>query len=64
MLAVALIAFSLFRYVGDPVLTMVGQDTTQEQREELRKQLGLSDPMLMQYGRFVAHAAVGEFGVS
>ncbi len=64
MLAVALIAFSLFRYVGDPVLTMVGQDTTQEQREALRKQLGLSDPMLVQYGRFVAHAAVGEFGVS
>ena len=64
MLAVALIAFSLFRYVGDPVLTMVGQDTTQAEREELRKQLGLSDPMLVQYGRFVAHAAVGEFGVS
>lgn len=64
MLAVALIAFSLFRYVGDPVLTMVGQDTTQEQRETLRKQLGLSDPMLVQYGRFVAHAAAGEFGVS
>jgi peptide/nickel transport system permease protein len=64
MLAVALIAFSLFRYVGDPVLTMVGQDTTQEQREVLRKQLGLNDPMLVQYGRFVAHAAVGEFGVS
>ncbi len=64
MLAVALIAFSLFRYVGDPVLTMVGQDTTQAQREALRKQLGLNDPMLVQYGRFVAHAAVGEFGVS
>ncbi len=64
MLAVALIAFSLFRYVGDPVLTMVGQDTTQAQREELRKQLGLNDPMLVQYGRFVAHAAAGEFGVS
>ncbi len=64
MLAVALIAFSLFRYVGDPVLTMVGQDTTQAQREALRKQLGLTDPMLVQYGRFVAHAAVGEFGVS
>jgi peptide/nickel transport system permease protein len=64
MLAVALIAFSLFRYVGDPVLTMVGQDTTPAQREALRKQLGLNDPMLVQYGRFVAHAAVGEFGVS
>ena len=40
MLAVALIAFSLFRYVGDPVVSMVGRDTTYEQREALRKELG------------------------
>ena len=28
MLTVALIAFALFRYVGDPINNMVGQDTT------------------------------------
>ena len=39
MLTVALIAFSMFRYVGDPVASMVGQDTTPEQRAELREQL-------------------------
>ncbi|MBW2430086.1 MAG: ABC transporter permease [Deltaproteobacteria bacterium] len=64
MLAVALIAFSMFRYVGDPVLTMVGQDTTAEQREALRKELGLTDPGLEQFARFVARASIGEFGIS
>ena len=34
MLTVALIAFSLFRYVGDPINNMVGQDTTLEERAE------------------------------
>ena len=35
MLTVALIAFALFRYVGDPINNMVGQDTTLEERAEL-----------------------------
>ena len=64
MLAVAFIAFSLFRYVGDPINNMVGQDTTLEQREELRESLGLNDPFAVQFGRFVMNAAQGEFGQS
>jgi len=64
MLAVGLIAFGMFRYVGDPINNMVGQDTTLEQRAALRKQLGLDDPFLVQYGRFMANAAQGDFGVS
>ncbi|MBP6705880.1 ABC transporter permease [Achromobacter sp. Marseille-Q0513] len=64
MLTVALIAFAMFRYVGDPLATMVGQDTTAEQREQLREQLGLNDPFVVQYARFVADAARGDFGVS
>jgi len=64
MLAVGLIAFSMFRYVGDPVANMVGQDTTPEQRIELRQRLGLDDPFIVQFGRFVADAARGDFGIS
>jgi len=64
MLAVALIAFSLFRYVGDPILAIVGQDTTPEEREQLRSDLGLTDPVIIQFARFVVHAARGEFGIS
>jgi peptide/nickel transport system permease protein len=64
MLAVALIAFALFRYVGDPVNQMVGQDTTVEDRERLRHDLGLNDAVPVQFARFVAGAARFDFGIS
>lgn len=64
MLTVALIAFAMFRYVGDPINSMVGQDTSAEQRADLREQLGLNDPFLVQYARFAINAAQGDFGMS
>jgi peptide/nickel transport system permease protein len=64
MLAVALIAFVLFRYVGDPVHQMVGQDASIEERQALRRELGLDDPVLVQFGRFVGNAVRFDFGVS
>lgn len=64
MLAVGFIAFAMFRYVGDPINNMVGQDTTLAQREALKKQLGLDDPFMVQYLRFIGNAARGDFGVS
>ena len=64
MLIVAMIAFSLFRYVGDPVAQMVGQETSIEDRERLRGSLGLNDPAIVQFARFVAQMARGEFGFS
>ncbi len=64
MLTVALIAFSMFRYVGDPIASMVGQETTPEQREQLRERLGLNDPFVVQYAHFVANAVRGDFGIS
>ncbi|MEM7227146.1 MAG: ABC transporter permease, partial [Pseudomonadota bacterium] len=64
MLAVGLIAFGLFRYVGDPINNLVGQDTSLEDRAQLREDLGLNDPFLVQFGRFVKDAAQGSFGIS
>ena len=64
MLVVALIAFALFRYVGDPIDSMVGQDTTLAQRAELRERLGLNDPFVVQYVHFIGNAAEGNFGLS
>jgi peptide/nickel transport system permease protein len=64
MLAVALIAFAMFRYVGDPVTNMAGQDTTPQQREALRDSLGLNDNVVIQYTRFVGNAVRGDFGIS
>jgi peptide/nickel transport system permease protein len=64
LLIVALIAFTLFRYVGDPVSQMVGQDATVEDRETIRQELGLNDPVLVQFARFVGNAARFDFGIS
>ena len=64
MLTVGLIAFSLFNYVGDPINNMVGQDTTLEDRAKLRETLGLNDPFVVQFGRYLARAAHGDFGIS
>jgi peptide/nickel transport system permease protein len=64
MLTVALLAFLLFRYVGDPVHQIVGQDTSLEDRLKLRQELGLDDPVPVQLGRFIANAAVLDFGIS
>jgi peptide/nickel transport system permease protein len=64
MLTVALIAFGLFRYVGDPINNMVGQDTSLAEREALKEGLGLNDSFVVQFGRFVGNAVQGEFGIS
>ena len=64
MLAVGLIAFSLFRFVGDPVLFMLGQDATPEDRVRVTKMLGLDEPFHVQYAGFVGRALRGEFGLS
>ena len=64
MLAVALIAFSLFRFVGDPVSQMTGVETSVEDRERLREDLGLNDPFVVQFYRFSSDMLRGDFGFS
>jgi peptide/nickel transport system permease protein len=64
MVSVALIAFMLFQYVGDPVVFLLGQDATPEQIRELRTDLGLDQPFVVQFWHFLANAVQGEFGLS
>lgn len=64
MAVVSAVSFSLFNFVGDPVNNMVGQDATREQRIEIRQQLGLDDPIITQYTRFIGNILQGEFGLS
>ncbi|MEX1058713.1 MAG: ABC transporter permease [Natronospirillum sp.] len=64
MLVVAFIAFSLFRFVGDPVHNMVGQEASAQDRAMVREQLGLNDPVPVQFLRFVGQAVQGNFGMS
>jgi peptide/nickel transport system permease protein len=64
MVSVALIAFMLFQYVGDPVVFLLGQDATPDQVRELRADLGLDRPFFVQFWHFLANAVQGEFGLS
>lgn len=64
MAVVSVVSFSLFNFVGDPVNNMVGQDATRERRALIREQLGLDDPIFVQYGRFVGNVLQGDFGLS
>jgi peptide/nickel transport system permease protein len=64
MLVVGLVSFSLFRYVGDPVATMMGQEATVADRAELRERLGLDDPFFIQFANYLGRAATGDFGIS
>jgi peptide/nickel transport system permease protein len=64
MLTVGFIAFSLFRFVGDPVIFMLGQDATPEDRTRITRMLGLDRPFYIQFAAFVGNAVQGEFGLS
>lgn len=64
LLAVAILAFAMFRFVGDPVNQMVGVETSIEDRNRIRQELGLNDPIPMQFTRFVVRSAQFDFGIS
>ncbi|MFG1359383.1 ABC transporter permease [Xanthobacter pseudotagetidis] len=64
LLVASFVAFALFRYVGDPVNNMVGQAASMADREAVRQALGLGDPMVVQFARFVMNALRGDFGIS
>jgi peptide/nickel transport system permease protein len=64
MLVVALVAFVISHYIGDPINNMVGQDATHEDRAQMRKDLGLEDPAPVQFARFIGEALKGNFGIS
>jgi peptide/nickel transport system permease protein len=64
LLAVGLIAFAMFRFAGDPVNQIVSIDTPAAEREEVRRSLGLDDPVPVQFARYLVRAAQGDFGIS
>ncbi len=49
---------------GDPALTILGPQASTESVEQLREELGLNDPVIVQYGRYMYHLVQGDFGTS
>lgn len=64
LLVVSLVVFFALRLTGDPVDLLLGLEATAEERATLREKLGLDAPLAVQYARFLAAAAAGDFGDS
>lgn len=65
LLGVSAIIFALKTVTpGDPARQILGNDATEEQVEAKREELGLNDPVIVQYVRYIAGVCHGDFGES
>lgn len=65
LIGVSFIIFSLLYLTpGDPAEAALGQNATKEALEAYRENMGLKDPFLVQYGRFLKGAVHGDLGKS
>jgi peptide/nickel transport system permease protein len=64
MFVISLISFSIQDNLGDPLREMVGQSVSEAERQALRDEMGLNDPFLVQYWRFLKKAVRGDLGDS
>ena len=64
LFALSAAIFAMVSLSGDPVLLMLPPFATIEDREQVRKNLGLDKPILLQYGIFLKNAARGDLGRS
>lgn len=64
LLAVSLIAFMVFRHIGDPTISLLGEDATLEERAALNSELGFDKPVPLQYLHYLGKVVQGDLGVS
>ncbi|MEI6897285.1 MAG: ABC transporter permease [Psychromonas sp.] len=64
MFVISLVAFAIQDNLGDPLREMVGQSVSEAERQALRDELGLNDPYLTKYSRFIGNAVQGDLGNS
>lgn len=64
VLLVTMIIFVIIRLIGDPTQLMLPPEATEADRELLRQQMGLSDPVIVQYGRYLLGLLHGDMGMS
>ena len=64
ILLVMFVVFAVARVAGDPVTLLVDFDTSQADIDQLKEELGLNDPLPVQFIEFVIDAARGDFGTS
>ncbi|MGF1683062.1 ABC transporter permease [Photobacterium makurazakiensis] len=64
MFVISLVAFAIQDNLGDPLRELVGQSVSESERQALRDDLGLNDPFVTKYARFVGNAVQGDLGTS
>src|SRR5215216_2200334 len=65
LLGVSVLVFAILKFIpGDPARAVAGFDASPEDVENIREQLGLNEPVWVQYGLFVGKALMGDFGRS
>lgn len=65
LLGVSILTFSMIHLIpGDPARSMLGTKASEEALTELREDLGLNDPYIVQYGKFLGDLAQGDLGTS
>ncbi|NQZ51664.1 MAG: ABC transporter permease [Moritella sp.] len=64
MFVISLVAFSIQDNLGDPLRELVGQSVSEAERQALRDELGLNDPYMTKYSRFLINAVQGDLGTS
>ncbi len=64
MFVISLVAFAIQDNLGDPLRELVGQSVSEAERQALRDELGLNDPFITKYTRFIGAALQGDLGTS
>ena len=64
LLAVSFISFMVFRHIGDPTISLLGEDATLEEREALTEELGFNKSVPLQYLHYVGKVLQGDLGIS
>ncbi len=64
LLAVSFISFLVFRHIGDPTISLLGEDASLADRQAVIAELGFDQPVPVQYLRYMGNVLHGEFGIS
>ncbi|MCE5243632.1 MAG: ABC transporter permease [Desulfobacteraceae bacterium] len=64
MMVISCIGFAIKHMFGDPVRELAGVNISPQERENIRNELGLNDPFMVQWGRFLKGAVHGDLGMS
>ncbi|MFH1757500.1 MAG: nickel ABC transporter permease [Pseudomonadota bacterium] len=64
LIGISVVVFIILHITGDPAALLMPMDATAEQVAQFRKEMGFTDPLLVQYWRFFKGTLRGDFGLS